>query len=135
MSNQNEELTLYFNNYMRDLNENGLRGITSYYNEPSMVISPTGVTVLKSNKEVVDLFQPMLDEFDKQDYDRMEVVELNTKVLNDTTAIVSNKVIRYKKDGSEFNRASGTYILHKNSQGWKIASLLMMDADSVIHFE
>jgi ketosteroid isomerase-like protein len=72
MSKQKEEIVQYFKNYMDDLNENGLQGVTSYYNEPSMMISPKGVTILESSQELVGFFQPMLDEFTKEGYERMK---------------------------------------------------------------
>jgi ketosteroid isomerase-like protein len=134
MSNRSEELKQLFVNYMNAMEENGLSGIAEYYHEPTMIINQNRVTVLESRSQVEELFAPMLEAFAAQDFDHMEAVEMNAKTLSKDTAVVSNVVVRYKKDGSELNRASAMYTLHKNSQGWKIASLVIGDPDSVIRF-
>jgi hypothetical protein len=76
----------------------------------------------------------MLEEMNAQGYDHIEATEMNVRVFNDTTAMVSNAGVRYKADGSELNRPSGTYVLHKNSKGWKIVTLLELFAEDVIQF-
>jgi ketosteroid isomerase-like protein len=105
-----------------------------YYTEPLSVFSPNGVTVLETAEQLIELFTPVLEDMNTQGYSHMEAVEMNAKTLGENLAIVSNVVVRYKKDGSELNRTAGTYLVHKNSQGWKIGSLVMGDADKVIRF-
>ena len=127
-----KEFEQLFEGYFRDMSENGLAGIASYYNEPAMVLNQNRVAVLESNAQVAEFFAPMVAAFEARGYDYMKPVETYTKQLSDDTAIVSSQVVRYKKDGSELNRASATYVLHKNSRGWKIASLVIGDPDAVI---
>ena len=127
-----KELDQLFEGYFRDMRENGLAGIANYYNEPAMILNQNRVAVLESNSQVEEYFSPMVAAFKAQGFDHMKPVESYTQDLSEDTALVSSLVVRYKEDGSELNRASARYVLYKNSQGWKIASFVIGDLDSVI---
>jgi hypothetical protein len=43
--------------------------------------------------------------------------------------LVTGVALRYKVDGKELERVGVTYVLHKVDTGWKIAVLILHDAN------
>lgn len=70
--------------------------------------------------------------FSPKGFVKSEVEEVNSLVLCDRDPIMSKLIIRYKEDGIELNRTSITCTLHKNSREWKVAALMLYEADNVL---
>ena len=75
---------------------------------------------------------PRFDDLKTQKFGRTERAEANIKVLNDNTAMVSGRAIRYAKDGLELERRGATFALRKTDDGWKIVALIHHSPDNVI---
>jgi ketosteroid isomerase-like protein len=132
MTKLETEVAEFFKLYLKTINDGGIEGVSEYYHEPSLVISPAGIKSLASKGELADLFNPLVEEMKAQGFDHSEFMEMNYQVLSDNAAIGSTLAVRYKGDGSELSRTAVTYTLFKNSHGWKVATLMLHDADKVI---
>ena len=63
--------------------------------------------------------------------DYAELTKLRVKQLSATTTLASGIAVRYKASGQELERVGVTYLLQKADNGWKIAVVVVHDADSV----
>jgi len=64
-----------------------------------------------------------------RDFGRSELSVGHVKSLSASATLVTGVAIRYKRNGQELERAGVTYVLHKAETGWKIAVLILHDAD------
>ena len=80
-------------------------------------------------------FTPAMEGLRTRGYARSELSMLRIKQLSATTTLASGIAVRYKADGQELERAGVTYLLHKTDRGWKIAVLVVHDADSALRLD
>ena len=64
-------------------------------------------------------------------FGRSELSVRNVKSLSATATLVTGVAVRYKVDGQELERVGVTYVLHKADTRWKIAVLIVHDANEV----
>jgi hypothetical protein len=100
-----------------------------YFHEPSMLIGPQGILPAPTHADLATVFTPAVDNLRARGFGRSELSARQTKTLSDTAGLVIGTAIRYKTDGQELERVGVTYVMHKNDTGWKIAVLILHDAD------
>ena len=61
------------------------------------------------------------------------MIDPRIKLLNATTSIYSSIAIRARADGTKMQRAGFTYLLQKESSGWKIRRLIANDLDKLVN--
>jgi hypothetical protein len=67
-------------------------------------------------------------------YARSTWEELNVRLLDEQTAIAGGVTVRYRSDGSVFERLGATYGLYRTNEGWKIFMSATHAPDSVLRF-
>ena len=112
-----------------------VQAILPYYHEPSLLIAPGGVAAMPTHAALAATFTPAMEGLRARGYAGSELSMLHVKGLSGTTTLASGIAIRYKADGQELERAGVTYLLHKTDRGWKIAALVVHDADSVLRLD
>ena len=100
--------------------------------EPSLLISPLGVTGAPTGAAVVQAFTPPMQALRARGYGRSELTMLNLQQLSATATWASGVAVRYKADGAELERAGVTYVLNKSGGEWKIAVTILHDADGAL---
>lgn len=99
-----------------------------YFHEPSLLIGPQGIFPAPTHAILSTIFAPALEGLRARGFGRSELSVQQSKILSETAALVTGVAIRYKTDGQELERVGVTYVLHKNDNGWKIAVLVLHDA-------
>ena len=132
MTNLEQEIDQFLNNYISDFSKLDLKAIVSYFHLPCSFIVPGDVLVFTSASEVEGFWGPRFDDLKTQGYGRTERAETNINVLNNDTAITSGKAIRYAQDGSELTRRSTTFVLRKSDGGWKIVTLIHHSSNDAV---
>jgi ketosteroid isomerase-like protein len=104
----------------------------AFYGEPALLVLPNQVGMLAKRSDVEDFLAKLLAGLKPQGYSHSKVVDPRIRLLNSTTAIYSTIAIRFRADGSELQRAGFTYLLQKDSTGWKIHELIATDLDKLV---
>ena len=102
------------------------------YLTPSVRMDETGLSVLSSKDDIRRLFESSLQSLAADGYATSEWPVRNVCVLSESSAIVSGRYMRYRKDGSVIGEYGGTYTFAKASDGWRIASFTRHDPATVI---
>ena len=132
MTSLEREVDQLFAGYFSDFSKLDLDAIVSYFHLPCTFIVPQRVFVFSSASEVQGFWGPRFDDLKKQGFARTQRDQVNIKVLNDDTAMASSRAIRYKEDGSEFERRGATFVLRKTDAGWKIVTVIHHSPDNVV---
>ena len=106
-----------------------IHALLPYFHEPSLLIGPQGLIAAPTHAVLATAFAPAIEGLRARGFGRSELSVRHTKTLSDTAGLVTGVAIRYKADGQELERVGVTYVLHKNGTGWKIAVLILHDAD------
>ena len=102
------------------------------YQAPSLFLAPTSSDVRSSSDAVRARFEAVLKPLIADGYVRSEMPNASICVLNETTATVSGRYIRYRKDGSIIGNLGGIYIFTKTTGSWRIVALINHEPDKVL---
>ncbi len=131
---QNQEIITFFDDYMQHYNDyikdadntNALKQMaTTYHKSAFQVISGVPISPLDNLNELAKGSGRFLDSLVAQGVAYIKWQKINIELLTDVTAYASNVGVRYKKDGTVFNRAAADYLLIKTQAGWKIVTLVL----------
>jgi hypothetical protein len=102
------------------------------YQAPSLFLSPAGPDVRLSSDAVRARFDAVLKPLIADGYGRSEMPNPSICVLNENTATVSGRYIRYRKDGSVMGELGGIYIFTKTTGSWRIVALINHDPSKAL---
>jgi ketosteroid isomerase-like protein len=108
-----------------------VHAVLPYFHEPSIVIGPQDVVAAPTNAVLPTVFTPAMEALRARGFGRSELRVRNVKSLSATATLVIGVAVRYKVDGQELERVGVTYVLHKADTRWKIAVLIVHDANEV----
>ena len=117
--------------YYRAFSTLEVQAVLPYFHEPSMLISPQGVFATPTFAAIASVFTIVMEGLRTKEFGRSELSVGYVKSLSASEILVTGVAIRYKRDGQELERAGVTYVLHKTEMGWKIAVIIMHDADEI----
>jgi len=112
-----------------------VQAVLPYFLEPSVLIGPQGVFAAPTYAVLTTAFTPAMEGLRAREFGRSELRVRNVKSLSATATLVTGVAVRYKVDGRELERVGVTYVLHKADTRWKIAVLILHDADEVAPHE
>ena len=101
-----------------------LRAILSCYGEPCLIISPQGVISAANHAVLTEFLTRMIDAMRAKGYGRSEFVQPQVTTLGEYDALVHGVAVRYTATGSEMERITFGYLMHRDDGGWKIATLV-----------
>jgi hypothetical protein len=101
-----------------------LRAILSWFSEPCLIISPQGVVSAPNHAALTGFLTPMIDGMRAKGFGRSEFVEPRVTTLGESDALVLGVAVRYTTAGSEMERITFGYLMHRGDGGWKIATLV-----------
>jgi len=128
--------TRVLTDYYRAFSRRGVQAILPYFQEPSLLIVPVGgVIATPTHAAITAVFTAFLEALQARGFARSELTNLNLKRLSATTLLAGGIAVRYKADGQELDRAGVTYLLHKTDSAWKIAVVVVHDADNLLRLE
>jgi len=102
-----------------------LRAIVSHFCEPSMTVTPSRVLSAATHAALADSLAPLVDDLRAKGYGRSEFVQPDVTTIGETAALVRGVAVRYTATGSEMERISLGYLMHRSEAGWKIAVLVV----------
>lgn len=105
--------------------------VLPYFHEPSVLIGPQGVFVAPTYAILTTAFTPAMEGLRARGFGRSELSVRNVKSLSATATLVTGVALRYDVVGQELERVGVTYMLHKVDTRWKIAVLILHDANEV----
>ena len=108
-----------------------VHAVLPYFHEPSVLIGPQGVFAAPTYAVLTTAFTPAIEGLRARGFGRSELSVRNVKSLSATATLVTGVAVRYKVDGQELERVGVTYVLHKADTRWKIAVLIVHDANEV----
>ena len=101
-----------------------LRAILSCYGEPCLFISPQGMVSAANHAALAEFLTPMIDALRAKGFGRSEFVQPHVTTLGESDALVQGVAVRYTSAGSEMERITWGYLMHRSDGGWKIATLV-----------
>jgi uncharacterized protein (TIGR02246 family) len=108
--------------------------VAGFYFEPAMRIAKGGPIVRATRAEQQAFFDGFLRSLVDRGYDRSRWEEIEVRLLDPHTAIASGIALRYRSDGTVFDRVAVTYALRESPEGWKIIMPATHSPDSVLRF-
>jgi ketosteroid isomerase-like protein len=115
--------------YYAAFNTLDVHAFLPFFHEPCLLFGPAMFAAPTHAVQATAFVTPISD-LRSRGFGRSELSVQLTKTLSETAGLVSGVAIRYKADGHELERVGVTYIMHKNATGWKIAVLVLHDADN-----
>jgi ketosteroid isomerase-like protein len=108
-----------------------IQAVLPYFHEPSMLIGPQGMFAAPTYAVLTTAFTTAMEGLRARGFGRSELSVRNVQSLSATTTLVTGVAVRYKADGQELERVGVTYVLQKVDTHWKIAVLIVHDANEV----
>ncbi len=99
----------------------------SHFHQPALMATPEGIRVLSTASDVAEAYQRLMRMLQGTDYAHSDFVNLTSRRLSETLAIVSGGCIWKKKNGEDMQRFGITYTFTLSKGGWKILSALIHD--------
>ena len=108
--------------------------VASFYHEPAMRLGKGGPAVRPTRIDQEAFFKAFLQGLVERGYARSTWETLEVHLLDPQTAIASGITVRYRADGSLFERLAVTYGLRETPAGWKIFLSATHAPDTALQF-
>lgn len=126
-SDDKAQITQVFAHYMQNYNSylktKVMNKAQSLYTDKMMLITPNRTPAVLNEEKLAKGIQAFLDGLRAKGVNNIAWDKLQIKLLSSSVAIASNTAVRYKSNGDIYDRAAATYMLTKNNNQWKIATL------------
>jgi ketosteroid isomerase-like protein len=106
--------------------------IATFFDEPHMVLAQNASPALATRGELETWLRPVLERLKDRGYARSDYKNLRVKSFGNGIAIVSTGFTRYKADGTILETQGATYLLRKDTAGWKIAVVTVHTPDAAL---
>jgi hypothetical protein len=104
------------------------RAVARFYNEPSLLIAPTGTFVLSTGAEVERVYDRVMTDARAQGYATTEWATLEERRLDPETSAVTGSGVWKDAKGNVFSRFGATYILRRpRGAPWRIVTGIITD--------
>jgi hypothetical protein len=117
--------------YYRDFSTLNVQSILPNFNEPSLLVGPQGVISIPDHAALVAVFGPVMEGLRARGYGRSELELIHIESLSSSAALIGGVAVRYKTDGQPLDRVGITYVLHKTESGWKFATVILHDPNTL----
>jgi hypothetical protein len=122
------EVSLWFNDYLDAFaacgrGEREPASLLAYYGVPLFITTGDGFFPLTTDDQVVATLQQQFEGMRASAYDHSEIIASEVTVLNAKSALYRGTFSRRRKDGSEINRLTGTYLVTDGAAGRRISLL------------
>lgn len=104
--------------------------LVRHYASPLLLVTGAGTTVLADPVQAGAHLRPQVAALRADGYDRSDLLESETTVLNGVCATHRARVARVRTDGSQIARLQATYLVTLGPDGHRIAAMVAhSDAD------
>ena len=108
--------------------------VAGFYYEPAMRVGKAGPVVRPTRADQEAFFDGFLRGLVARGYERSAWESIEVRQLDAQSAIASGITVRYKADGTIFERLAVTYGLWRTSEGWKIFLSTTHTPETVLRF-
>lgn len=108
--------------------------VASFYYEPAMRVGKGGPAVRTTRADQEAFFDGFLRGLVERGYARSAWEALDVRLLDEQTALASGITLRYRADGSVFERVAVTYGLWRTGEGWRIFLSTTHPPESALRF-
>lgn len=99
--------------------------VVGYYDVPFLLTTDDGTVSFGTRNDVAAWLQSQVDAMAAAKYDHTETLANDVAILNRTTAVHRAEFSRRRADGTEINHISVTYVITRESEGFRISALLL----------
>ena len=99
---------------------------------PALFLRPAELEVSSSTGALQSRYEAQLKPLIADGYVKSEMPSPTICVLNERTAMISGRYLRYRRDGAVMGELGGTYIFAKASDGWRIVSVITHAPSKVV---
>ena len=99
-----------------------------FFHEPTLLIGPQGVLAAPTHDILTPFLATAIDSLRARGFGRSELIVRRAEPLSASTTLVAGVALRYKVDGQELERVGVTYVLQSTDNRWRIAVLIVHDA-------
>lgn len=99
--------------------------VVPYFGVPLLLTTDTGIIWLGTTDEVAAWLQSQADALSAAGYHHTETLTSDVATINGNTAIHRAGFSRQRPDGTEINQLTVTYIITRESEGFRICALLL----------
>ena len=103
--------------------ERDTASLLAHYGVPLLVTTDGGFFALTTADQVVAAMQQQVDGMRAAHYQHSETLDSEVVILNATSALYRGTFSRRRRDGSEINRLTATYLVTDGSAGRRISVL------------
>jgi hypothetical protein len=121
-----------FDEYLRWFMEGRPELVAQRIRIPWQRLQPTGPITISMDSEVKAWFEDTLRPLVAEGYARSEWPVRRICVLNASTAILSGKYIRYRKDGSVIGEYGTSYVFARSGAEWQIVATIPHDPQKLV---
>jgi len=129
-----QELAQTLQDYERAWSAHDAQAIANFYFEPAMRISRGGPVIRATRADQQVFFEGYLRTMIGRGYERSAWEALETRLLDERTAVASGISVRYRADGSVLERVGVTYELWRAAEGWRIVLSATHAPQNVLEF-
>ena len=121
-----------FDEYLRWFMEDRPDLVARRIRIPWLRLQPTGPITISMDSQVQTWFEDTLRPLVAEGYERSEWPVRRICVLNESTAILSGKYIRYRKNGSVIGEYGTSYVFARSGADWQIVSTIPHDPQKLV---
>jgi hypothetical protein len=103
--------------------ESDTASLLEYYGVPMLITTDDGFYALTTDDQVVAAMQPQVDGMRAASYDHSVILDSDVTVLNSTSLLFRATFSRLRRDGSEIQQLTGTYLVTEGAGGRRISML------------
>jgi hypothetical protein len=118
--------------YCEAFRQGNIPAVVEFYYFPATMIFDDRVIVITDKDKGLGLFNSLMDDLIKQNFDHSRVDSCYVHPLTDRTALISASFTRLKKDGSILQRLGATYTIVTGGNNLKIAAVVAHGVEGVI---
>lgn len=99
--------------------------VVPYYGVPLLLTTDDVIVSLGTVDEVAAWLESQADAMSAAGYSHTETLTSDMAVLNRNTAVHRAEFLRQRADGTEINQMSVTYVITRESEGFRISTLVL----------
>ena len=99
--------------------------VVPYYGVPFLLTTDDVIVSLGTVDEVAAWLQSQADATSAVGYNHTETLASDMEILNRNTAVHRAEFSRQRADGTEINQMSVTYVITRESEGFRISTLVL----------
>ena len=132
MARDEDVIAETFRNYVESFQTLQPQNVVPYFHAPCLFLSSQGVRMMADAKEVAAFIAQLMESLKARGFSWSEITGMRVNPMSESIALVSVRRIRYGADERELERLGETYTFRRTDVGWKIATAMTHDPNSVL---